>query len=139
MTLPFRAGRVSRNYRKGSVTTLRKMKRAYPADNAIIYLYKPQIEEGFIGRMVETTAVNKLKAVSFWRNGNEVDIIHDNIPIEIKYQEKIDTGDVKPVREFMKKFHVKRGMIITKNEEKEIKAEEGIITLIPVWKWLLEE
>src|SRR3989338_5087613 len=31
-----------RNYRKGS-TTLRKRKRAYPADNALIYLYKTRI------------------------------------------------------------------------------------------------
>ena len=72
------------NYRKGSITTLRKKKRAYPADNALIYLYKPRIEEGFFGRMVETLAVNKLKASSFWRNGGEIDIVHDDIPIEVK-------------------------------------------------------
>ncbi len=125
------------NYRKGSITTLRKKKRAYPSDNALSYLYKPKIEEGFIGRMVETAAVNKLQAVSFWKNGNEVDIIHNNMPVEIKYHEKVDSGDVKPIREFMKKFNVKKGMIITKNEEREIEVEEGAITLIPAWKWML--
>ena len=125
------------NYRKGSMTTLRKKKRAYPSDNAISYLYKPKIEEGFIGRMVETAAVNKLQAVSFWKNGNEIDIIHESMPIEVKYQEKIDNGDIKPVREFMRKFNVKKGTIVTKNEEREIKVEEGMITLIPAWKWVL--
>src|SRR3989338_5896028 len=65
------------NYRKGSITTLIKKKRAYPADNALTYLYKTKIEEDFFGRMVETLAVNKLRALSFWQNGGEIDIVHD--------------------------------------------------------------
>jgi len=127
------------NYRKGSITTLRKKKRAYPADNALIYLYKPKIEEDFFGRMIETLAVNKLKASSFWKNGGEIDIINQDVPIEVKYQEKINSEDFKTIKEFMRKFSKKNGLILTKNEEKEIKFEEGIIKLIPVWKWLLEE
>ena len=126
------------NYRKGSITTLRKKKRAYPTDNALIYLYKSRIEEDFFGRMIETIAVNKLKASSFWKNGREIDIIYNDVPIEIKYQEKINTDDFKPIREFMKKFNKKEGLIITKKEEKEIKFEEGTIKLVPIWKWLLE-
>jgi len=125
------------NYRKGSITTLRKKKRAYPADNALIYLYKSRIEEDFFGRMVETLVVNKLKASSFWENGGEIDIVYEGIPIEVKYQEKINSEDFKPIREFMRKFNKKEGLMITKNEEKEIKFEEGVIKLIPVWKWLL--
>ncbi len=125
------------NYRKGSITTLRKRKRAYPTDNALTYLYKPKIEEDFFGRMIETMAVNKLKASSFWKNGGEIDIVHENIPIEVKYQEKINSEDFKTVKEFMKKFNKKEGLMLTKNEEKEIKFEEGTIKLIPVWKWLL--
>ena len=125
------------NYRKGSITTLRKKKRAYPADNALIYLYKSRIEEDFFGRMVETLVVNKLKASSFWENGGEIDIVYEGIPIEVKYQEKINSEDFKPIREFMRKFNKKESLMITKNEEKEIKFEEGVIKLIPVWKWLL--
>ena len=126
------------NYRKGSITTLRKKKRAYPTDNALTYLYKPKIEEDFFGRMIETLAVNKLKASSFWKNGGEIDIIYKDRPIEIKYQEKINSEDFKTIKEFMKKFNEKDGLILTKNEEKEIKFEEGAIKLIPVWKWLLK-
>ena len=126
------------NYRKGSITTLRKKKRAYPTDNALIYLYKPKVEDGFIGRMVETIIVNKMQATSFWKNGNEIDLIHNEIPIEVKYKEKIDSADFKPLREFMKKFDKKNGIMITKYEEKQIKSEEGTIMLIPAWKWLLE-
>jgi len=126
------------NYRKGSITTLRKKKRAYPTDNALIYLYKPKIEEDFFGRMIETLAVNKLKASSFWKNGGEIDIVHDDIPIEVKYQEKINSEDFKTIKEFMNKFDKKKGLMLTKNEEKEIKFKEGTIKLIPFWKWLLE-
>ena len=126
------------NYRKGSITTLRKKKRAYPTDNALTYLYKPKIEEDFFGRMIETLAVNKLKALSFWKNRGEIDIVYEDIPIEVKYQEKINSEDFKTLKEFMKKFNKKEGMLLTKNEEKEIKFEEGIIKLIPFWKWLLE-
>ena len=126
------------NYRKGSITTLRKKKRAYPTDNALTYLYKPKIEEDFFGRMIETLAVNKLKALSFWKNRGEIDIVYEDIPIEVKYQEKINSEDFKTIKEFMKKFNNKEGILLTKNEEKEIKFEEGIIKLIPFWKWLLE-
>ena len=126
------------NYRKGSITTLRKRKRAYPADNALTYLYKPRIEEDFFGRMIETLAVNKLKASTFWKNNGEIDIVYENIPIEVKYQEKINSEDFKIVKEFMKKFNKKEGLMLTKNEEKDVKFEEGVIKLIPIWKWLLK-
>src|SRR3989338_7971993 len=120
------------NYRKGSTAILRKKKRAYPTDNALIYLYKSKIEEDFFGRMIETLTVNKLKASSFWKNGGEVDIVHENIPIEVKYREKINLEDFKAIKEFMKKFKQKEGMMLTKNEDRNIKFSEGAIKLIPV-------
>lgn len=126
------------NYRKGSITTLRKRKRAYPKDNALIYLYKSKIDESFFGKMVETLVINKLNAKNFWINGNEVDIIDKDTPIEIKYQEKINSEDFKAVRDFMNKFNKKQGLIITKKEEKELIFKEGKIRLVPVWKWMLK-
>jgi uncharacterized protein len=126
------------NYRKGSITTLRKKKRAYPTDNGLIYLYKLEIDSAFFGRMVESQIVNTLKANNFWKNGNEIDIVYNNIPIEVKYQEKINSVDFKPLREFMKKFSKKEAVLITKNEEEVMNFEEGAIKLIPAWKWLLE-
>jgi len=125
-----------RNYRKGS-TTLRKMKRAYPADNSLIYLYKTRIEDDFFGKMVETAAINKIEAKTFWKNGNEIDIIDNDIPIEVKYKEKITSEDFKPIRKFMRKFSKKEGIILTKNQEKPVTFEEGKIKLIPLWKWLI--
>ncbi len=127
------------NYRKGSITTLRKKKRAYPADNALIYFYKQTIEEGFFGRMVEALVVNTLPAHFFWKNGNEIDIIYQGIPLEIKYQEKINSEDFKPLRDFMKKFKIQESIMITKYEERKITFDEGTLRLIPTWKWLLHQ
>jgi len=126
------------NYRKGSAASLRKKKRAYPVDNAITYLYKTKIDEDFFGRMAETLVVNKIKANSFWKNGNEIDIIHNDIPIEVKYRNKIDSEDIEPLKEFMVKFNKKEGILITKNDEKVIRINEGTINLVPLWKFLLE-
>jgi len=125
------------NYRRGS-TTLRKRKRAYPTDNGTIRLYKAPINNDFFGRMVETAIINSMDAKSFWKNGNELDIIHNDTPIEIKYQEKIDSEDFKPLREFMRKFSRREAYLITKKDEGEVKFDEGIIKMIPAWKWLLK-
>ena len=81
--------------------------------------------------------LNKLKALSFWKNGGETDIIYNSLPIEVKYQKKINSEDFKRIREFMKKFSKKEGLMITKNEKREIKFEEGVIKLIPILEWLL--
>jgi uncharacterized protein len=126
------------NHRKTNISTLRKKKRAYPSDNAIIKLYKPVINIDFLGKMVETLAINKLNASSFWKNGNEIDIVHENIPIEIKYQEQINSHDLKPLKEFMKKFNQKKAILISKNLEQTITVQEGVIQVIPAWKWFLE-
>lgn len=130
--------RLLRNYRKGRITTLRKKKRAYPSDTAIIYLYKSQQDETFFGKVAETSVANKIRAELFWKNRNEVDFVRDDIPVEVKYKERINSEDLKAVREFMKKFSVKEGVIITKKDEKTINVDEGRIRLIPLWKLLLE-
>ena len=124
------------NYRKGS-TTLRKKKRAYPTDNALISLYANTMDDRFFGRLVETLAINHLQATAFWTNSNEIDVVKDGIPIEIKYQNTINTEDYKPLKEFMKKFGKSEGIIVTKKEEGELKLDCGTIKLIPVCKWLL--
>ena len=127
------------NYRQGKAASLRKKKRVYPTDNALISLYNTNKEDSFVGRLVETLIINKLRASSFWRNGSEIDVIDHDVPIEVKYQEQINPQDWKPVVEFMQKFGSNKGILITKNEERKISVPEGTITLIPAWKFLLQE
>ena len=131
--------RVLGNYRKGGITTLRKKKRAYPTDNALTYLYRLNRDGAFFGSMVETAVVNELKASAFWKNGGEIDIVQDGIPIEVKYREAIVLDDFKHLREFMKKFGVRRGTVITKKDERSAVFDEGEVRLIPAWKFLLQD
>lgn len=128
------------NYRKGSVaTTLRKKKRAYPTDAALIQLYKPSIDEQFFGRIVETAVVNALDASFFWKNSHEVDVVVSDIPVEVKYQETIVPSDLNGVREFMRKFKKTRGIVVTKKDERTVELEEGSIQLVPAWTFLLRK
>ena len=131
--------RILWNYRKGKITTLRKKKRAYPTDTGIIYLYKSQYDEAFFGKIVETAVANTIDSDLFWKNGHEIDFVHENTPIEVKYQEKINSEDFKGIREFMKKFSIKYGIMITKKDETIMNFEEGKIKLIPAWKWMLKK
>src|SRR3989338_1967194 len=126
------------NYRKGSITTLRKKKRAYPTDTALSYLYKTNKDESFFGKIVETAIVNSTHAKSFWKNGTEIDIIKEGIPIEIKYQESINSEDYKAIKMFMNEFKQRQGIIVTKKIEDKKVFNEGTIQLIPAWKFLLE-
>ncbi|MEM0159952.1 MAG: ATP-binding protein [Candidatus Micrarchaeaceae archaeon] len=126
------------NYRKGSTTRLRKMKRAYPADNAITRLYKQgYIEPNFFGKMVETAVVNKMDAKAFWKNKREVDIVYEGKPIEVKYQESIAEEDFAALAEFMKKFKVGQAIMVTKHDEAEADVGGGVVKLIPAHKFML--
>jgi len=39
----------------------------------------------------------------------------------------------------LKEFGLDRGLILTSDQEDELKVEGKTIVLTPVWKWLLEE
>ncbi len=126
------------NYRKGSIPSLRKQKRAYPADNAITRLYKAGIDSDFFGRMVETAAINKLRADAFWKDGREVDIVYEGRPIEVKYKESIKSEDFASLREFMSRFGQTSGVMVTKREERVADLKEGKIRMIPARKFMLD-
>jgi predicted AAA+ superfamily ATPase len=124
------------NYRRGSAS-LRKNKRAYLSDTGMISVFRPAIDEAFFGRMVECAVINALGAEAFWKNRHEVDAVVNRIPLEVKYQEKIIKSDLKGLFEFMKKFNVKLGFLITKDSEETMKTEHGKVIFIPAWKLLL--
>ncbi len=130
--------RLMGNYRKGRAASVRKVKRIYPSDNSIITAFKSLIDDDFMGKMVETAVVNNLQPDAFWKNSHEVDIVLEGNPIEVKYQNMIISKDMEGLREFMRKFSAKEGVLLTKNEEKNVSVGEGQIHIIPVWKFLSE-
>ncbi|MFH1637681.1 MAG: ATP-binding protein [Candidatus Woesearchaeota archaeon] len=75
----------------------------------------------------------------YWKNKYEVDFVYASgkllLPIEVKY--RVDAGDFRGMLEFMEKFKVRKGIIISRDllEKKKIKDKE--IYLIPAWLFLL--
>ncbi|UCE37551.1 MAG: ATP-binding protein [Thermoplasmata archaeon] len=124
------------NYRKGTAS-LRKNKKAYLLDCGIISAFKPQIDDAFLGRMVENAVINTVGTQAFWRNRREVDAVVDGISLEVKYQDKIIRSDLKGLSEFMRKFNTKFGFVISKNREERMKTEHGLVIFVPAWKLLL--
>lgn len=125
------------NFRKGKVASLRKLKRIYLTDTSIIATFHGARDDAFFGRMVENAVINASGAELFWRNRHEVDAVVNGVPIEVKYQPKVLPGDLKGLREFMRKFRVRKGIVVTRNESKEMKVEEGKIRFIPAEAFLL--
>jgi len=119
----------SRNARK----TQRKLKKYYPTIFSIDVLENKEL----FGRVFETFIVNQLNAEFFWRDPykNEVDIIkieEDKIlPIEIKSSEI----DIKPMKIFMKKFKIERGVIVSYDKKEKVNG----IEIIPFYEFLLEK
>lgn len=130
--------RVLSNYRGSRASQVVKLKRAYPADNAICFAFKPSAGEEFFGRLVETAVVNCLAAKHFWKSSHEVDAVVEGAPLEVKYASTPASSDLAGCLEFMRKFKARKGLVATKDEEKTLKKREGTIEFKPAWKLLLE-
>lgn len=121
----------SRNARK----TERKSKKYYPT----IILPELAKRNEFFGRVFETFMVLQLEAEFFWRDTrkNEVDavLVANKVisPIEIK-SSKIDYG---PLKLFMKKFKLDRGMVISYNKKEHLEFNGKSIEVIPFYEYLL--
>lgn len=123
----------SRNARK----TQRKLKKYYPT------IISPEIAEKFelIGKVFETAMILQLDAEYFWRDTykNEVDVVKlvggHILPIEIKYSK----ADSHALKLFMKKFNVKKGIIITYDKRQKTVIDGKEIDIIPFYEYLLKK
>ncbi len=121
----------SRNARK----TERKFKRYYPA----IILPELARKSEMFGKVFETFMVLQLNAEFFWRDQykNEVDVImidgSEIVPIEIT-SSKID---YRPLRLFMKKFKLAKGIVISYSKKEHLNLDGRSIKIIPFYEYLL--
>jgi len=100
-----------------------------------------------MGRLLENAVFLELKrrGQEVWyyksRNNSETDfLINPGSPILI--QVCYDMADpltrsreISSLRACMKELNRSQGMILTKNEEEDIQTTDGLITIMPVWKW----
>jgi len=122
------------NFSASARKTERKLKKYYPA------IISPDlIEKSEWGKVIETAAVVSSGAEFFWRDAykREVDIVlagKELLPIEVKSGK----AETKNLLFFMEKFKAGRGFVLTTEEEDNIVSSGRKITVVPLWKWLLQ-
>ena len=124
------------NFSKNIRKTQRGLKKYYPS------IIIPELIEKreLFGKVFENSLVLQLNAEFFWRDmyKNEVDIVIVNktiMPIEIK----LSKTDYKPLKAFMNKFKVDKGIILTYETKEKIKFNDKEIESIPFYEFLIKQ
>ncbi len=121
------------NFSKGRRKMERKLRKIYPTLISPNLLFsEDRIHQS---KVFEWLIVNQSDVKFFWRDKykNEVDMVIDEIPYEIKYGGLSTKG----VERFMEKFKAKKGYIITWDEERLFRKGRKNIYAIPSFKYLL--
>jgi predicted AAA+ superfamily ATPase len=124
------------NFSTNRRKTERKLKKYYPAVPSVDLLFR---EDRFsLSKVFECHVVNQLRAEFFWRDPlkHEVDVVlvgEETCPVEIKFG-KIETRGLEA---FLKKFDGKRGVIISRDQERTIKVADKTIEVVPAYKYFL--
>ncbi len=129
LELSFLIRRLS-NLRGSFLATSRKNRKGYPFHPSLsLTRDEPKLVECLIG--------SELNAKYYWKERNkEVDfVIKDRtiLPIEVKYKSRVERRDIKSITKFCKKFKLKRGIVVSKDEEKKIDG----IEVVPLYKFVL--
>src|SRR3989344_4633320 len=116
----------------------RKLKRYYPTIISVDTLFRD--DDLSKSKVFEWLIVSQLKAEFFWRDTykNEVDIILSNreiIPVEIKYGKLHFDG----LLNFMRKFKINKGYIISFSMEGKHNFDGNNVDVIPAFKFLLRD
>lgn len=127
------------NFSKNLLTSEKKMKRFYPTTTALANLFCTDL-----GKVIETLVLQNSDFRFFYRKGGkEVDFVNKKpvFPVEVKSSDSVNKNTKVNLLDFMGKFKVNKGIVITKSKEGEVLEEWfGIkkrISYVPLWKWLL--
>ncbi|MFH1682351.1 MAG: ATP-binding protein [Candidatus Woesearchaeota archaeon] len=121
-------------------------KKIYFIDTAIARLFGFRISKD-LGRMLENVVFLELKRknkeVYFYKGKTECDfIIREGITVTeaIQVTERLGENrdrEIKGLLEAMAEFKLKEGLILTSDQEEEIKEGDKLIKVRPIWRWLL--
>ncbi|MCX6748729.1 MAG: DUF4143 domain-containing protein, partial [Candidatus Pacearchaeota archaeon] len=128
---------------------LGSIKKVYFIDNGMLNAVSFKFSKD-IGKLLENLIFLELrrrnKKIFYNRGDYECDFViqeKEKIVQAIQVTENLnlenEKREVEGVLEAMKKFKLKKGFIITLEEERDIEIEDKKIFVLPVWKWLLEE
>ncbi len=101
------------------------------------------------GKLLESLVLQDLKRrnydVYYFREKKECDFILKKdrrlvaaLQVVYKLDNKNRVRELGGLKEAMSKLKIDKGIILTYDQEEDIKTNLGVIEVIPVWKWLLE-
>ncbi len=124
-------------------------KKVYAVDNGFIDAVSFSFSENF-GRFLENTVFLKLlqqgKKIYYFREKRECDFVvkeKTKITEAVQTTRRIDHTNEKReiggLLEALEKFKLKKGLIVTEDQEEIRKTGGKTIEIVPAWKWLLEK
>jgi len=143
--LVFTIPRFSYSYKKQQVNP----KKAYSIDNGLSYANSSSFSKDS-GKMLENAVFlglrRKFKDIFYFREKGECDfVVRERSKIIIAIQacfelnEENKDREISGILESMEEFSLKKGTIVTYNQEDLIRKGDKEITIKPAWKWLLEK
>lgn len=130
----------------------------YAEDPGLLCALAPATNDG-LTRAIETTVYLEMRRRSSARigsiallklkSGKEIDFIEGDEAFDMAYEliqvslnmssEATRNHEVSALQEAMKRFSKDSATIVTLDEEGKIEVGEGIIHIVPAWKWLLRD
>lgn len=128
-----------RNFRPKTLTSSKKLQRAYAYWWSLAYCYTDNRDKIF-----ENMVASYAEARYYWRkNGKEVDFLLADrkkiAPIEVKNKVEVTKRDLKNLHYLLEKHSIKEGTVIYMGKEAETKTNGKKIRFTPLWKWLLQK
>jgi len=128
-------------------TQIQNPRKVYCIDNGFLVNMGFRLSEDK-GKLLENLVAIELKRrekeIFYYSNKYECDFliregnkIKEAIQVTYELNEKNKEREINGLIEALNKFKLKKGLIITFDQEDKIKSQGKIIKLIPVWKWLL--
>ena len=123
-------------------------KKFYPLDNGFIEILSKKLTKDY-GWLLENLVFNCLNnkyEIFYYSEKTECDFlivknkeVKQAIQVCYNFDEKNREREIGGLNNAMKKFNLKQGLILTHDQENELKIENKKIVVKPVWKWLLEK
>jgi len=127
-----------------SVQERESNKKHYFYDNGILNLFLYQPEPKLLENVVAVMLLKKHgKNLYFYNHNIEVDFLvpHESTAIQVCYNmkdEKTAERETVALVALNKYKPMRNNLIITMDEERTITVAEGVIHVVPIWKWLLK-
>lgn len=123
-----------------SIIKQEKVKK-YLIDNGYVKLFEVKEDRGLLlENLVFIEFVKKGKQVYFHQGKKECDFVVDGIwAIQVTYElnEENEAREIDGLLEAMEVYKIKKGIILTNDQEKEIIRNGIKIAVVPVWKWCI--